>query len=329
MKHSSNKKEKSMLPQRKKIVVLCPGNQVTGGPELLHQLVNALIGLGRDAKICYYPTDQEFKCPTSYLKYEAPQVKASEAAGAIVILPEVATKLVRQFKNSDIAIWWLSVDNYFEFTKKSFARDVYKRAKSLYRGRVPLFRMKKFHHLAQSEYARVFLNSKGIKADMLTDYLNDAHMNLRDVQPREDVILYNPKKGIRYTRRLQLAMPEFKFVPLSNMTSNEISDWCNRAKVYIDFGHHPGKDRMPREAVIAGCCLITGRQGAANFEEDIFIPKTYKIDEYSARFELDSSEVINKIFENFDVTTLDFNAYRERIRREKSVFMHQVKNIFH
>lgn len=318
-----------MIPRGKKIVVLCPGNQVTGGPELLHQLVNALISLGRDAKICYYPIDQEFKCPPPYLKYDVPQVKASEAVRATVILPEVATGLARQFKSSDIAIWWLSVDNYFEISEKSFTRNVYQRAKSLfYRGRVPLFRMKNFHHLAQSEYARSFLDAKGIKAQMLTDYLSDEHMKSSDPQPREDVILYNPKKGISYTRRLEQALPEFKFLPLIDMSSTEISDWCRRAKVYIDFGHHPGKDRMPREAVIAGCCLITGRQGAAFFDEDIFIPKTYKVSESSANFVHDFSEVITGIFDNFDKKTLDFDEYRDRIKHEKSTFLHQVESIF-
>ena len=317
-----------MIPKGKKIVVLCPGNGVTGGPELLHQLVHALNSMGRDAKICYYPTDQQFKCPSPYLKYEAPQAKVSEAEGAIVIIPEVATKLVRQFKKSDIVIWWLSVDNYFEAAKKSAARDVYRRFKSLLQGRIPIFRLQKFHHLAQSEYARAFLASKGITANMLTDYLSDEHMIWRKHQQREDVILYNPKKGINVTRTLQVAMPEFKFVPLINMTSSEISDWCNRAKVYIDFGHHPGKDRMPREAVIAGCCLITGRQGSANFKEDVFIPESYKIDEQSRTFERDFREAVNGIFEMFDVKTLDFDEYRERINREKSDFLNQVANIF-
>lgn len=27
-----------------------------------------------------------------------------------------------------------------------------------------------------------------------------------------------------------------------------------KAKVYIDFGFHPGKDRIPREAVMCGAC---------------------------------------------------------------------------
>lgn len=317
-----------VIQQRKKVVVFCPGDVVTGGPELLHQLVDTLVKLGRDATICYYPFDQEFECPPPYLKYKAPQSRASEASEAILILPEIATKLARQFKSSDIMIWWLSVDNYFGTSRKSFARDFFQRFRSRYRGRLPLTKMKRFHHLTQSAYAQDFLEHQGIQSQMLTDYLSDEHMQLRETHPREDVILFNPKKGMRYTQLLKSAFPNFEFVPLENMTPAEISDHCRRAKVYIDFGHHPGKDRMPREAVIAGCCLITGRQGSAKFEEDILIPKSYKIDEASPNFVRNFGDVINSIFESIEDRTGDFDEYRARIRKEKSVFLHQVSSIF-
>lgn len=317
-----------MIPKGKKIVVFCPGNLVTGGPELLHQLVDALVNLGRDAAICYTPIHRKFECPQPYRKYNAPQANASEADGAVVIIPEVSTAMVRQFKNSHIVIWWMSVDNYFGMSRESFVLDAIQRLKTLLRGRIPLFKIKNFYHLAQSEYARSFLDAKGIKAQMLTDYLGEEHMEPRDSQQREDLILYNPKKGIRYTRMLEEALPEFKFLPLIDMTPTEISDCCNRAKVYIDFGHHPGKDRMPREAVIAGCCLITGLRGSALFDEDVYIPKKYKVSESSANFVHDFREVITGIFEDFSEKTMDFDEYRERIKSERSVFLNQVSNIF-
>jgi len=47
---------------------------------------------------------------------------------------------------------------------------------------------------------------------------------------------------------------------------------CVSRKLYVDFGKHPGKDRMPREAAVHGCCIITGRRGAAGNPFDIPIP---------------------------------------------------------
>ena len=51
------------------------------------------------------------------------------------------------------------------------------------------------------------------------------------------------------------------------MTPEQVVDLMSESKVYIDFGNHPGKDRIPREAVINGCCVITGVRGSARFKE--------------------------------------------------------------
>ena len=56
-----------------------------------------------------------------------------------------------------------------------------------------------------------------------------------------------------------------------------------RSKVYIDFGPHPGMDRLPREAALAGCVVLTNREGAANFEEDVPLPSEFKF----AKFNVD------------------------------------------
>ncbi len=39
-----------------------------------------------------------------------------------------------------------------------------------------------------------------------------------------------------------------------------------KAKLYIDFGYHPGKERMPREACLLDCCLIIGKDGSAKYK---------------------------------------------------------------
>ena len=49
-----------------------------------------------------------------------------------------------------------------------------------------------------------------------------------------------------------------------------------RAKIYIDFGPHPGMDRFPREAALAGCMIVTNTQGAAEYYADVPIPHKYK-----------------------------------------------------
>jgi len=35
-------------------------------------------------------------------------------------------------------------------------------------------------------------------------------------------------------------------------------------------------DRLPREAALAGCVVLTNREGAANFDEDVPLPSEFK-----------------------------------------------------
>ena len=48
--------------------------------------------------------------------------------------------------------------------------------------------------------------------------------------------------------------------------------------IYIDFGEHPGKDRIPREAALRNLIVITNRNGAAVNNIDVPIDNMFKID---------------------------------------------------
>ena len=109
-------------------------------------------------------------------------------------------------------------------------------------------------------------------------------------------MLYNPKKGIEFTRQLIEAAPDLNWVPLENMSNEEVRGKLKTSKVYIDFGDHPGKDRFPREAAISGCCVITGKRGSAAYD-DVPIPE-------------------------------DFDGYRSTIKAEKNKFIEDVRSIF-
>ena len=45
-------------------------------------------------------------------------------------------------------------------------------------------------------------------------------------------------------------------IKLSGFNSKQIINIYNKTKVYLDFGYHPGKDRMPREAALFNNCII-------------------------------------------------------------------------
>ena len=97
------------------------------------------------------------------------------------------------------------------------------------------------------------------------------------------------------------------------------------SKLYIDFGNHPGKDRMPREAAICGCCVITGRRGAAANDIDVLIPSKYKFQDTD--FDAISSQM-DHVMKNFDTCTVDFISYRDRISNEEDSFKEEIKSCF-
>ncbi|QGU31760.1 hypothetical protein [Thermochromatium tepidum] len=320
-----------------KTLVCCPASVVTGGPELLHQLVEELRRIGHDAYIVYYPFNQVHQKPESYRCYDAPQSSLIDENNVLIVIPETATWIIRYIKNARVAVWWLSVDNYLNRKGESKIRDLFMyiigfiRPHKFSKRRVPIWGIKRCIHLFQSQYARDFLACKGLDGVMLTDYLSDIYLNGAlsiDISTKQNIICYNPKKGLKKTNRLRNAYPEFTFVPIQGLTRNGVYELLCRSKVYIDFGHHPGKDRLPREAAMAGCCVITGRQGSANNDLDVPLPQQFKLDDNNESYISEFGLLLQKIFSDFCWAHQEMAGYREKIMQERTVFKEQVKNFF-
>ena len=186
-------------------------------------------------------------------------------------------------------------------------------------------------HLAQSEYARDYLSSNGIhNSVMLGDYSHPIYLDRTahpDV-PRENIVAYNPRKGLAAARKILPLIKNGRAVALENMTRQEIVDLLLRAKVYIDFGNHPGMDRFPREAAALGTCVVTNRRGSAANAIDVPIPDMYKIDDTSPGFGQQAAAMIDGIFTDFAAHSANFVEYRNRIVREPESFRAKVAKIF-
>ena len=319
----------SRLDVKGKILVCCPGSTVPGGPELMHQLVNELRELNHEAYICYSPFEGKHDCPDAYKEYNAPQMRVSDEEGDLIILPEITTCFVMKIKRARVAIWWLSVDNYFRGCGESWVKDSFAKVKTLFRDRLPLICLRQCLHFTQSAYARNFLSRAFIPSMMLTDYLNLIHLKAKDgsICPKNNIIAYNPKKGASKTKAIIAANLNVNFVPIQGMTRDEVLTLLSTAKIYMDFGHHPGKDRLPREAAMAGCCIITGIQGSARNDEDVPIPSVYKLDDDcipGGGFR----SLVESIFNDFEQHNANFKEYRATIRNEPTAFRHQLDDIF-
>ena len=321
------------LTDKSIIYIACPAQQVTGGPEAAHQLFYKLRALGLNAQMYYFPGGVKAPVADRFLEYRPTYVTSIvDESEHLFIVPEVSTDLLSPYRKIRKAIWWLSIDNYHtiidnerELSKlKTIKRIITKKRSFSFDDQ----NADKYFHFAQSRYAYEVLKSKGLKnIYFLSDYLNSSYFNNLTKQKKLNQVLYNPRKGIENTQLLMKASPELKWVPLENMTVTEVKTTLSVSKVYVDFGTHPGKDRFPREAVLNGCCIITGRAGSANFYEDVPIPDKYKFENVvSSRGDIIS--LIKDCFTNYDVLSQDFNLYREQVMQGEQIFEKEIKEIF-
>ena len=189
-------------------------------------------------------------------------------------------------------------------------------------------RDKKYLHLYQSYYAYSFLKSHGInQVHELGDYINLSFLNKQAPDDKEDIVLYNPKKMTKRFVQIMKSSPNITWVPLQNMNLEQLTVMYSRAKLYVDFGTHPGKDRIPREAVIHYCCLLTNKKGSARYFEDVPIGNEYKISDSKLNASLLHAR-INHIFKHYATEIQNFESYRNSISGEKLRFDQQVNSIF-
>lgn len=337
------------------IIYIASPSITSGGPELLHQLSHTLINLGLDARIYYFDTDSLSPKPAEYNCYQSKTTFAiDDHSTNILIVPEVNTDLLQKFQYVQKIIWWLSIDNYYaiKLSQKTWIKLI-----GYFNKLAKIFNVSHFlpspslthfintdffnsmkgnkvdYHLVQSHYAFKHLSSRGINEEIisyLSDFINSDYTTLKHdhtLSTRKNHILYNPKKGLEFTKKLIEYSPELEWIPLINMSRNELIELLHISKVYIDFGNHPGKDRFPREAAICGCCIITGKKGAAGNNIDIPIPEDYKFHDDEKMF----NQIITKIkfcLHNFSDASTDFDSYRAYISTEKEIFEKDVEQIF-
>lgn len=325
----------------KRIIIASPANAQTGGPELMHQLCYVLREKGYNAFMYYYGGDKKTECPKAYLSYANPFFTEFEEQNTdLLIVPETATYLVKNFKLLRVWCWWLSVDNFYVSEEKKIWKflGMSKEYQYKFRNKVALSSVSKMLreryelHLAQSYYAVDSCLNMGIPnghIKFLSDYINSEFIDRAQTAKvkKENIILYNPKKGMNFTKKIIDFMPDWKWIPLAGFTRSQMSEMLLKAKVYIDFGEHPGKDRIPREAAISNCCVITGKRGSAGFYNDVPINPEYKFDDTDTEI----NNIIKKIkdvFDNYENCLQDFVGYRSFIRLEKKKFYNDVNEIF-
>jgi len=346
-----------------KVYIACPAYYATGGPEALHQLAYHLLNdLNVEAVMYYHHFDRNrFKTPVhpEYETYNVPYVleirQDEDSERNILIVSETLRNLslLSHYKYMRKGVWFLSVDNYY--LSKVWKRDIFikrvinKISEIVIRKRLmnfditsqevleksvgeydyrndPLLRLADFYMANSYRGLRWFSGLKPLY--YLSEYINESYLRAQsDLSDKEDTVAYNPKKGLGFTKKIIFSAQNIEFLPLVNMNREEIIQTLRRTKVYIDFGNHPGRDHLPREAAMLGCCVITGRRGSASFFEDVPVPAEYKFEDKKESIP-GIIEKIKDCFENFQQRYKDFEHFRRIIRDEPRKFVEDLKKIF-
>ena len=257
----------------KPIYILCLAGVRTGGPEAIHQLSDALIEQGFDARMVYYDWAQiaalEAAQPQEgymfgsvhkneieeYARYKVNQSDVIwNREDTIIVLPETLCHLAPKFDKATVLVWWLSVDNGFGALAKVNLNHL---------------RAENVKHAYQSRYAQQFLASLGLDSYHLSDYTTDISKLAKPMptDERANLVLFNANHKV--TTDLQLiadqlgrADPSIECIPIRGLDRKEVAALFARARVYVDLGNLPGKDRMPREASLMGCDVLVASNGA-------------------------------------------------------------------
>jgi hypothetical protein len=303
------------------VYILAPANFATGGPELLHQLGSRLRAAGLDARMYYYPSEHPNPVHPNYLEYHLPREQLLvDAPENWLIVPEIFTAELFRYQHLRKAVWWLSVDNYFwhlpgwRYLNYAQFRWLGKQAYWGFDRRLSQINL----HLVQSTYAKNMLAQKGISNPIfLSDFLHNQFLQIKTDQAiKEPMVAYNPKKGKQFTKALIASMPDVRFLKLEGMSRVEMVQALQRCQLYIDFGQHPGKDRIPREAAVLGCCVLVNQKGAAAFEADLPFDAAYKLPENKKLV----AKRIREILANYEAHLPHFEKYVHDIMQQEQCF---------
>lgn len=316
------------------VIVVAPGGVTTGGPEALHQLVDSINRQGGSAGILYWPPKDDWVTPERYRGYRAPIVTMDAAPTAnVVVLSEIATHLRPRFPASSVGIWWLSVDNFFALLPRARTRLGWRLARSqgwslhrsLARRRPSWYVGRADFHLTQSDHASGFLRAHGIDSTFIGDHVGATTTD----EPANDIgaVVTNGNRGIELRQRFEALHPSIAITPLRGLSAEEVAGALHSATVYIDFGHQPGRDRLPREASIRNCVVLAHRAGAGANDIDMAIPDQFRFDATDEDLRRISG-VLTEVLRDPAPALAAQRSYREQIPGERDAFDRAVAEFF-
>ena len=330
------------------VLIFCPEAR-TGGPEALHQLAYIIRQNGGTAKLVYtgpgsymaFNEDRVVCVPgpesslQRYFSAYAPVVPEQSRIDdkTLLVYPEIMALKPLDWPGKEFgarrAVWWLSVASAFH-SNKEMADDSF---------RDKYFKDESIIHFYQSAHSREFLRANNAaNFHPLFDFTDQDFIHQSQIssdfipaESRDSIITFFPRKGGhlagQFAKSADWANLGVKFTPIENMSKNEVRQTLFKTRIYIDFGQHPGKDRVPREAAIAGAIILLLRAGASKqFEDHPLDPKYIFNEEEIASGQL--RDKVLDVIENSQEHYENQRIYRQKILLEREEFSHQVRSLF-
>lgn len=333
-----------------KIFVASPSNKDNGGGESLHQLVDACNRLGYDAYIYYFDSKRKNVLDRMSIYDVKVAAYVEDREENLLICPEMITYPLKKYKYIKKGIWFLSLDYYLRslpFYRTKFVSKKWNIPKCLYpitflavlmgtNATFMSFDFKKDcvkYFLYNVEYAHQYIEEK-CQYHHISQYLcgpiNDIYFSQNNINTysKEKIVTYNPKKANSFTEKIISTFlsknTDIKFVAIQNLDQYGVRDILRRASVYMDFGYFPGPERIPREAAIMRCNIVTSNLGSAANKEDVPINSKFKFALEDDCIE-DIVTLIMDMVYHYENYIAEFEQYREKIIKQKAEFGLNVK----
>lgn len=308
---------------------------MTGGPMAIHQAAAACLAQGADARILYSWRSKSVprvgsdgrgrmrrrlfgaKIPDALQAYGVPHSEYIHPDDHIV-LPEARLDLALWLLENGFAnvhFWWLSVDNF------PLSRVNHLNVRRM---------IHQVHNACQSAYAMDFVKAHGARsAYMLTDYtqLPDFAQAPPPLAARQFDIAYLPKKAHGARDVIARLEKRFKLTRIEGLDRQGVLDRLCDTRIFLDLGHHPGKDRLPREAALCGGVPMVRYAGAASHATDVPLPEPLLIPTEDFFDEETLAARIEAVLDDPDRFTGALDAYRDTIRSEKAAFEAEIAHM--
>lgn len=299
-----------------KVFIYSPYHK-TGGPECLHQYCDVMNSIGADAYMCYWnikdpysPIDVPLIYTEKYTNLKC--VKGIEDSSEnLLIIPEIVSikKIRALWPDIRVAVAWLSLAYGLPLLREYLSDP-------------------KIVHIFQSYWAKTHVigAARGsIETFDLDDYISDEYTNQTwDRWEKEDWVAYNPAKD---SETPSICMENCaKCIPIHKMNSSQVISTLKKCKVYMDLGTHPGRDRMPREAALLGCVVVTNKKGTAAYYEDVMLDTRAEERVDQARFMKKALENYNSMVKNQDEYVRIIKGLKEKLSLQMRAFILKMKS---